>query len=472
MWSLIDSPSVEPEATTARQDTAGRERVPLLSAVRSVVVRTLCVVYVASIVLPIPGERYVLALVAIVGLAVMFLDSEVLYRWVTGVLLGATLAIAASTSVQLGAVWLDFAELLDIVVLIILLPTLAVPFRLRPYGEHVSGFLANRVKRPTSRYAVLSGASVLLSTMISVGAVPVVHVSIPFFRRKPDLERRALTRGPVLAMMWSPMSALFTTAVATAGARLPRMVIVSFGLVLTIWAFDVGVASRVARRHGVGSPPAEMEGSRRELLIVLGALIGYTSAVYLFHRLVGWSVVDAIVFVAGPYVLLWAWSIREVGRAVRYVRDEVDRESRLVSSQGSVLIAIGLFGAAFTGAGFGDALIDFIVTVGLPPVAVLFVAGLLPLVLGPLGFHPFVVVVLILGVLDPRALGVAPESLAVAVLGGAAGAIAISPFTAVVNLAARLTKGSPIRIGLANARFGIAVWVLSGILALAIADWA
>ncbi|AXV06664.1 hypothetical protein DVS28_a1979 [Euzebya pacifica] len=318
----------------------------------------------------------------------------------------------------------------------------------------------------------MSGSTLALASLVNIGAVPVVHANVDALRRRPGHEAQALTRGFVLAMQWSPVSAMFTVVLTEVGAAPPTMIATSFLVVLGIWCVD-WVASAASRRSAAAGhcvPPADgphpggAEPSTGLWQVSL-TMFSFVAAILVAWRVGGLTIIDAIIVLVLPFVAIWSALTHRVRAAAGTTLRLLHQELLSVDSQMAMLLAVGFFSAALESAGYLEQLGSLLGGIGGPGALLLLSA--MPLLCMPAGLHPLIVVVLLLKVIDPGAIGIDPTWLGVALLGGATGATAASPFSGVVNLSARLCGVTPASVAVGNLGFGIRSWLLVSVLALA-----
>lgn len=255
----------------------------------------------------------------------------------------------------------------------------------------------------------------------------------------------AILRSFCLAIGWTPMMgnmALFLTIYELSWLDvLPMNLTVSASMLIAFILWERLRRGRVRR----GPLPRDLP---RVFALVAVALVAVVPVLVIAGRLTGLPTAAIIVLSAAPGAMLWAWAERHptTGGPVRQVgRDAL---VRFPSFAGEALL--------FLGAGLSSSAIAAVV----PPDVAAGLGGLLHgsaglfflLVAAGIavpaffGLHPALPALLILSVLTPEVLGIAPVTHFCALLTGWGLANMVAPFTVIGLMASRNTGEPPYRV--------------------------
>jgi hypothetical protein len=342
------------------------------------------------------------------------------------------------------------------------LPALVSP-SFRQLGERVVA------QPPGRRYLMLAFAGHYMGAVLNLAGLQLV-ASLLDPDMRPTLRRRltlAVLRGFSAAVMWSPffvgMGVILTVVPEVSWLQLaPAGLVIGSGLVLLAWALD-----RATRgpRDPQGERPEVPEGDLgRAVLGVLAVFLALAAPVVALSEGAGLSIVIALGLVAPSLSVAWAWLLRRrrAGDPAPVLARVTARLPRL-RNEAALFLAATVFAVGVSHAIQPDALAGALGLTDWPTglrAAALAVVGTL---LGGLGVHPVVLVILAGEVLGPTALGLSPLATAMllAVVWGMG--TQMSPFSATTMHVSRMLDVSVFRVAwLWNAPYCLPAAALAG----------
>jgi len=401
------------------------------------------------------------------------------------------LAIGFGLLLVHGAPWsafvLSFGGMLNILSLFALVPVVAVPIQLGRYADRVQSIIRRQVRHSGVLYAITSSMSYMFSSFMSVAALPMVYHTI---RSSVDLypiadkERfisRSITHGFGMPLVWTPVTPMVGIIVEMTGVRwtsiLPIVIPLSFLGLLLDWLTAMWIANRRRKRlagaalrelaaagdpafadvRGAAPPErAESSGAKphhpAQIFVVILAFNVLISALERFTDL---SFLVLVTLSVIPFA--WAWSSL-IGASRAFVvqaKKAVPEQLLKMKDQFFVFLSAGYMIAAVQTTGtdlaVSSALGAFKDAVGAELFLVL--VPLLPFAMAFVGIHPAVALALAAGALNPAALGISVELIAVAMLAGAAGSFLVGPYNATVGIMSSLVDRSAYRVSNWNLPF-------------------
>lgn len=429
------------------------------------------IVSVLSILIVITAFRYVPRFVQ--GISVLFL------------LVGACLLLAS------GAPWrsfvTSFGNMLNILSLFALIPFIALPIELGHYAGRIRQMIQQSIERSGLLYAMTASLSYVLSSFMNIATLPMVYHAI-----RPSLElfpieqkerfiSRAITHGYSMPIVWTPVAPIVGIIVEMTGVRwsaiLPIMVPFSLlGLavdgIMGRWIASrrrkqldsVTVSELAAARQNV--VPDGTEQAARHPAHILAAILVFTGMIALAETVTHASFLLLVTVAVFPFAFLWSVLIGAGRRFLQRSKEVLPVQLLKMKDQFVVFLSAGFMISAMQASGAGHVINGWILAAKNAMGAELFLLliPLIPLALAFVGLHPAVGLALTAESLNPAALGIPAELIAIAMLTGAATAFLMGPYNATAGMMAHLTGQSSIRISNWNAPFTLVYLVLSMIL--------
>ena len=389
--------------------------------------------------------------------------------WVPILLSLATLMMANVSEVPAALFWQAMDRMLFLSALVAILGTLRAAAAQAREVDQAGLYLTSQ---PASRrYLAMTFGGQLFGVLINFGGLAVLldiakrasqteqTLRLPPEAREVRLKRitTAVIRGFSLISLWSPFGfatnaillAIPTLAYADFG---PIGFAMSFVLVAIGWGLDRWEGGRF-RRMGLRSPKPP-PGSWVGAMVMLAHVIALGACVFVLHDLTTLGFQQALIVVVPCYAIFWSAVAAHndpggaSGGVVRAARATVTRLSDLGPE-------IGVFASA----GFLPVLMMALVPVNDLGVAVAEL-DLAPQVLAPclglcvvafamVGMNPIVTASVLGAAVSQMALpGLSDAAIALAIMGGWAAAIVLSPFITTIGISSSIVGRSPVRIGL------------------------
>ncbi len=383
---------------------------------------------------------------------------------------------AATLFLALGAAMLAFSRqpasawmaactsMTNIIAIVAVMQTFSMPIRLGDYDSAIHSWLSRRFKSNRALFFFTTMATHLLASLLNLGSIPVT-VSLledTIRRRAPRYERffaAAMTRGYVLATLWSPGAVILYLILQATGLSWARLFVPGFLLGLAGMAMSYlmetqkrGVlyeAPEQVHRHDRADrndpetpPPQDAqakkgEGSRASHIVLVAA--AFVIVLFVFETLhIGSS--SGRIILAGTLISL-GWTLllsRRPGLSgvlKSYWTDGLMKAAEI----GPFFVAMGFFSGALEKSGVmdivGPALQSASISLGAG--AVVFI-GLVIVLCSLAGLHPFITIVLFGKILAHADLPIPPLTVALSLTVGAATSYMISPFAGMIMTVSKL----------------------------------
>lgn len=372
---------------------------------------------------------------------------------------------------------LSFGPMLNLLTLFALVPILALPVKLGNYALRVQQEIQKRIKKPGKLYMVTTSLSYILSCFMNLATLPLVYYSIrPSLNLFPihNKERfmsRAITHGFSMPLMWAPVTPIVGIVIemnqVSWGEMLPILIPLSLlGLGLA-WLIGLWTASK---RHGpshfkqgkyianeIAATAAQHNEKPGSLAHVVGAILILLLSISILEYVFAYSFPFLVSMLIIPFSLLWSIAIGKGKAFWRELRDHFSSQLLKIKDLFVVFLSAGFFISAVQISGVNETinalLISLIALIGNKFFLILL--PLIPFALAFVGLHPAVALALVAGVVNHEVLGVSPQLIVVALLGGAATAFLMGPFNGTLGLMSSIVKKSPYQVSQWNFLFTV-----------------
>lgn len=443
-------------------------------------------------------RRYLMCVVAGAALVLVFIPSQVatvlgavalavylalscrqfgIGTWVPVLLSLAVLVMALVSEVPAALFWQAMDRMLFLSALIAILGTLRAAAAQAREVDQAGLYLT---RQPTSRrYLAMTFGGQLFGVLINFGGLAVLldvakrasqteqTLRLPPEAREARLKRMTLAviRGFSLIALWSPFG-FATNAILLAIPTLaytdfgPIGFAMSFLLVAIGWGLDRWEGGRF-RRMGLPSPRPP-PGSWIGAVVMLAHVIALGACVFVLQDVTALSFQQALIVVVPCYAIFWsAVAARDdpggsSGGVVRAARATVTRLSELGPEVG-VFASAGFLPVLMIALVPVDDLGVAIAELNLAPQLLAPCLGLCVVAFAMVGMNPIITASLLGAAVSQMALpGLSEAAIALAIMGGWAAAIGLSPFITTIGISSSIVGRSPVRIGLVwNGVYGL-----------------
>lgn len=354
--------------------------------------------------------------------------------------------------------WFEAAGMnATIVTLFCFAPLFGIPVRLPHYAEALRRFYDTKVKSGAALFAGTQLLTLAMGAFLNVGSISVVYHLAFAKPRGPKLSAAlagALNRGFAGAIMWSPYFAAMTLVTSALSVRWTELLPYLLGL--SALSFAVGFLAELrnlrdpdgddAEREAAGKPPSSAEDGRKGgfpvgLAVYLVAAIG---AILLLERVMNAPMVLITCMAALFYPLVWC-ALQGFSSVWRQgIANHLTVTLPALKKEIALFLAAGFFSGSIGTTGIGESLPSLLGRIPLP-VAVSFSVLAVALIVATslAGLHPIVLVSIAATGIEPSAVHLSADLMALLLLGSWGISNTISPASAVNNLLAGL-YGKPV----------------------------
>jgi hypothetical protein len=386
-----------------------------------------------------------------------------------------------------------FGNMLKVLSLFALIPIISIPIVLGNYATRIQAMILTKISRSGLLYTVTSIMAYILSSFMNLATLPMIYHTIrPSLDLYPIEQKerfisRAITHGYSMPIMWTPVAPIVGVIVEMTGVQwssiLPIVVPFSIlGLVLDglIGRWNANHRYKessqtiidevsAARESAVqmGTQQSRSIKSSHPLQIILAILI-FNAMIFILEINSGFSFLLLVTVSVIPFALIWSLLLGK-GKLF-FLQSKSMMQSHLLNmkEQFFIFLSAGFMISAIQTTGTGHSInLGIIVVKDFVGADIfLLLIPLIPFALAFIGIHPAVGLALVAEALNPQALGLSVDLVAIAMLIGATMAFLMGPYNATSNMMANLIGKSSYQVSNWNAPFTLAYLLMSMLLLL------
>ncbi|WP_019122323.1 hypothetical protein [Brevibacillus massiliensis] len=433
-------------------------------------------------------------LIAIVSLLIVFTVFRFAKRFVQ-VLGSLMLAIGIALLVLYGAPLpsyiLCFGRMLNILSLFAFIPLIVIPIELGRYAVRVQAIIQQNVKHSGLLYAITSFMAFISSSFMNLAALPMVYQTMrPSVELFPISEKerflsRSITHGFSMPTMWTPVTPIVGIVVEMTRVKWSHIlpIVIPFSLLCVVvdclMAFAVAkrrqkqlaqslISEMAAARECTGAAEARLTAAEKagHPVQILAAILIFNGLISVLESSAHVGFLLVVTLIVIPYAFLWSLLLGQGRAFIHSAKKKLPEQLLHMKDQFFIFLSAGYMISAVQSTGAGHVVNESLAMVKNAVGADVFILliPLIPFTLAFLGLQPAVALALTAESMNPQALGVSVELMAIAMLTGAASAFLMGPYNATVAMMASLTKKSSYKLSRWNAPFTMTFLLMSMLL--------
>lgn len=348
---------------------------------------------------------------------------------------------------------------LPILTLVILVPLIAIPFKISGYFHSVQYFIKKMIHNSRKLFGSLSFFVACLGPVLNLGSIRVLHETVKDLKLPPILLAKSYLIGFSTVILWSPYFA--SVALVLYYLDVPVSTYIPLGLTLSITQLIVGnilfnfwVKNKEERLITTDSFSTFVKNNdetihKRNLKLLFGTLLILMFTVFALENALHWPMMFLVSLVSISYPIVWCSLKRKWKVAKRYFIEFKNKSAPSMNNEIVLFISAGMFGKSLQGTVLADKIKLFLLQIA-ENSFLLFILTIIFIVVifSFLGVHQIVVVTALATQIDPSLIGTSPEVVALLfMLSWSLGAV-ISPVNPLNLLVSGSIKTSGIAVGL------------------------
>lgn len=441
-----------------------------LTGIKSVLIASMALVYLANVYIHIPYLDYVLSFICLLCILVCFPFIKGNPRTVSLLLfsIGSVMLFITGADLKL---WLQSVSTnASLVTLVILVPIFGTPLNYGGYYNVLDALVNRYMSNRHRTYWVPAFLSHFFGALMNMGAIPVVYQLIIHGKLKQQFIHvpNAISRGFSSSIYWSPN--MVSVAIVTHYFNVSWAEFARGGILFTLLSLLVGwlvhIISSKKDAAGINPPDREdapINGKKVAQLIAFCSF--FLGVIIIVATKTTFPVLNVVPLMALLYPVLWLGLLGKGNAIIHAYRDYFKNTLPRFTSELIMFLAAGFIASALLSTGSGDKISLFLREyIGLNPYMICFFVSSSVIGLSILGISPMVTVMAYSASLKPDLIGLPPELLSLVLVGGWAVSVVASPFAGVTLIMSGLTYKSPFEIARSNWLFGvIMIFMLSAL---------
>jgi hypothetical protein len=373
---------------------------------------------------------------------------------------------------------LTFGDMLYLLSLFAMLPLLAIPIKIGGYDQAIEVLMGRKEKTPFQFYRFITSISFLLSSFLNLATLPIMYHSVKTFAKKIVKSNTdkfivsSIIHGFTVAVTWTPFSGVVGVVLEITHVNwkhiFPILFSISLSALLLNWMIYVALvywskkkisaadqdenqphlANSAAEETAASQSEADVKNPMHKILQIVGVIIVLILLIVTLNHILMTGIVVTATVIAAPFALAWALLLRKTGTFVKAVRTYAVNNIPGMAEQFAIFLSAGFFVKALHYSGYNHVANEYFLAFHH------FVGGQLFLIILPLitlsfcfiGMHPIATITLLAESLNPSILGMTPEQMTIALIGGAVMTFMIGPFSGTMGVISSIIKVNPIQV--------------------------
>ncbi|QQK80293.1 hypothetical protein HUG20_10580 [Salicibibacter cibi] len=353
-------------------------------------------------------------------------------------------------------VWfLAFGENASILTLFIAVPLLSIPIRIGYYLEALDDFYKRYISNANRFYFMSSSTAFLFSVLLNLGALPLLYQMLNTEQNNPfsGKLRKALLRGYVLAVMWSPY--FISMALVISYFDVSWVQIFPYGLMIALMGLAAGYGmERQGKKVHKNVPkdvtlenPLNNSASKLKQLIATGLVI--TVSIFIIEFYSELSVIVVVSVAAVCAAVIWSSFLRKIRLFFVEFKNTYFKSLPNMKIELVLFATAGFFGAVIVQTDFKQWMDQFFSLIGTNIIILAAVIIGIVVLLSMVGVHSIVTVTLM-----AVSLSELPQfeqshlAIAIMLLTSWSLASILSPFSGLTLLTSSLSNRSSFQVGM------------------------
>jgi hypothetical protein len=408
----------------------------------------------------------VLSILSVIAIFISLPQAGLPAKFFTLLFLGFGSWIVLQKGIDLYGYLLTFGDMLYLLSLFALLPLLALPIKIGRYEQAIEQLLERKKKTPAQFYRSVSSISFLLSSFLNLATLPIMYHSVrasaeKIVKSKTDkFITLGIIQGYAVSITWTPFSGVVGVVLeitkVTWQKIFPILFLISSSALLINWLiFSVSanknypdLTDRAAEEIAASHREADQKNPLHTIIQIVGIIILLILLVVTLNHILSVGIVVTATLIAVPFAFLWALLLKEGGAFIKATSSYALNNIPGMAEQFAIFLSAGFFVKALHFSGYNHVVNEYFVAFNhfVGDGIFLIALPLITLSFCFIGIHPIAAITLLAESLNPSVLGITPEHLTIALIGGAVMTFMIGPFSGTMGVMSSLIKVTSFRI--------------------------
>ena len=424
-------------------------------------------IYLLSFFIPIPYASFLISLFALAVLVSYFPYLARTPKILISVLFAAGLLLDPSVE-GMKAFFLALQTNANLLAIFIFVPLLAIPIQQGQYLKYIEVIFTYSIKKTHQLYLFTTIAAGSIGAVMNIGTLPILNdlTDTASFKPFDEVRLKALSRGFVMAFMWSPYfisMALVLSYFDVSWLQLFPVGLAVTGIMITIGFLQERKNSRPIPESALVQSTVTLGVAKRKVLELALILLAITAAILIIERFTGLSVLAIVPLTAVIVSTVWSLLIGTPRELFESLKGYASGKIVYMGNELSIFIIAGAFGAALLNNGAADWIRFLLETLNITHVLLLIpVMALLMAILSCIGVHPIITAAILAITLSNSPLFADDHLyLGLGLLASWMLAILVSPFSGLNLMLASISRKSSVYIAFKmNLKFALLTWAV------------
>ncbi|HSJ39179.1 MAG TPA: hypothetical protein VK945_13310 [Planococcus sp. (in: firmicutes)] len=422
-------------------------------------------IYLFTLFFPVPNATVWISLFALIALVSYYRYLGRVPKTLITVLIAVALLLDLSVP-GLQQFFLGLQTNVNILAIFIFVPLLSIPIQQGNYLTYIETIFSAYVQRTQRLFLFTTLSAGSIGAVMNIGTLPILYdlTNTESFRPYSMVRIKALSRGFVLAFMWSPYFISIGLVLAYFDVRWLQIFPIGISialLVMFIGYLSAGKEDEQIPRTADAPAPDELRLAKRKVLELVAIITFITALIMAVENFTELSVLAIIPLTAIAVSICWTVLISTPSEFIGQFRSYLTDKVPSMGNELSIFIVAGAFGTALLNNGAGEAVNFLLEALNITHVLLLIPAMMvLMVVTAVLGVHP-VITAAILSITLSNSPAFLDDHLFLSfgLLAAWMAAILVSPFSGLNLLLAAISGRSSFQIAFrANPGFALMLW--------------
>lgn len=356
----------------------------------------------------------------------------------------------------------------NLLAIFIFVPLLSIPIQQGQYLKYIEVIFAHSIKKTHHLYLFTTVAAGSVGAVMNVGTLPILYdlTDTQSFKPFDEVRLKALSRGFVMAFMWSPY--FISMALVLSYFDVAWLQLFPVGIAVTVILMGIGFT--LERKNNTVIPealsaknPVSLRSAKLKVLELALILLAVTATILFIENLTGLSVLTIIPLTALVVSVVWSLFLGSPRELIANFQQYIHVKVPSMGNELSIFIIAGAFGTALLNNGADDWIRTLLEALNITHVLLLIpVLALLMTIPAWIGVHPIITAAILAITLSNSPLFAADHLyLSLGLLASWILAILSSPFSGLNLLLAAISRKNSVYIAFKlNFKFALLIWIV------------
>jgi hypothetical protein len=428
----------------------------ILNKINPYIILSMCSVYLVYFFIDSTLIKYLLAIITVLTFMLNVIRARITPRIFSIVMFAIGLGIVFSSGVSLSEIANDIIINVPLLTLLILVPLISIPIKIRGYFDSIHHFMLKVIHKPFVLFRNITVFIFLFGPILNLGSIRLLSDLFEDLSLQAKFLAKAYLTGFSTIILWSPYFAsvamvmlyLNLPVAEYIGLSLPFAFIM---LIIGNLIFMIGLKRDTTFQlskveHAVEAGNEKLH--KRKLLTLFLIVICLTVAIFTLEWMTKWSMLFLVTGVAISYSFLSFLFSKKKLLFIEHFRDFKNKSVPNMSNEIVMFISAGIFGKALAGTPIAGLINESLNNLSSISFILFSTVTILSILAGTLiGLHPIVIVIPLLTQLDPAQLGVTPQVLAFVIMLAWSMSALLSPVNPLNLLVSGSVRETSFRVG-------------------------